>query len=102
MKSNAWSRGLLVTADGTGFVSHVGSVALRMLADQVGLTDTVSKALARRSFTPIHDRGGSWSMSRCSSLMAVRRSPTSTCSVTEASCSGRWRPRRRCGERWMS
>jgi hypothetical protein len=38
-------------------VSHVGSVALRLLADRVGLTDAVSKALTRRSFTPVHDRG---------------------------------------------
>ena len=57
MKSNAWSRGLSVSADGTGVVSHVGSVALRLLADRVGLTDAISKALTRRSFTPVHDRG---------------------------------------------
>jgi hypothetical protein len=57
VKSNAWSRGLSVSADGTGVVSHVGSVALRLLADRVGLTGAVSTALARRSFTPVHDRG---------------------------------------------
>jgi hypothetical protein len=30
---------------------------LRLLADRVGLTGAVSTALARRSFTPRHDRG---------------------------------------------
>jgi Transposase DDE domain group 1 len=57
VKSNAWSRGLSVSADGTGVVSHVGSVALRLLTDRVGLTDAVSRVLARRSFSPVHDRG---------------------------------------------
>jgi len=46
-----------VTADGTGVVSHVGSVALRMLADRTGLTGALSGALARRGFVPVHDRG---------------------------------------------
>jgi hypothetical protein len=48
---------LSVTGDGTGVVAHAGSVGLRMLADRTGLTGEVSKALARRSFTPVHDRG---------------------------------------------
>lgn len=46
-----------VTADGTGVVAHAGSVAVRLLADRVGLTGHLSTALARRSFTPRHDRG---------------------------------------------
>ncbi len=57
MKRTSWSAGLSVTDDGTGVVAHAGSVAVRMLADRVGLTAGLSKALARRSFTPIHDRG---------------------------------------------
>ena len=57
MQGSAWSRGLSVTADGTGVVSHVGSVALRMLADRTGLTGALSGALARRGFVPVHDRG---------------------------------------------
>jgi hypothetical protein len=57
VKSNTWSKGLSVSADGTGVVSHVGSVALRLLADRVGLTGALSAALTRRSFTPVHDRG---------------------------------------------
>jgi hypothetical protein len=38
-------------------VAHAGSVAVRLLADQVGLTGHLSTALTRRSFTPGHDRG---------------------------------------------
>jgi hypothetical protein len=46
-----------VTADGSGVVSHVGAVLLRMLADRVGLTQELSGALARRGWWPGHDRG---------------------------------------------
>ena len=52
-----WSSGLSVTADGTGVVAHAGSVAVRLLADRVGLTGGLSTALSRRSFLPVHDRG---------------------------------------------
>lgn len=38
-------------------VAHAGSVALRLLADRIGLTGELSKAMARRSFVPVHDRG---------------------------------------------
>ena len=38
-------------------VAHAGGVAVRLLADRVGLTGALSNALARRSFTPVHDRG---------------------------------------------
>jgi len=56
-KHMTWSSGLSVTADGTGVVAHAGSVAVRSLADRVGLTDQLSTALGRRSFRPVHDRG---------------------------------------------
>ncbi len=52
-----WSTGLVVSADGTGVVAHAGNVATRMLSDQVGLTGALSSAMARRGFTPTHDRG---------------------------------------------
>ena len=52
-----WSSGLVVSADGAGVVAHAGNVATRMLADQVGLTGALSSAMARRRFTPTHDRG---------------------------------------------
>ena len=57
MNSTSWSSGLSLAADGTGVVAHAGGVAVRLLADRVGLTQALSLALARRSFTPVHDRG---------------------------------------------
>lgn len=57
MKRTSWSSGLSVTADGVGVVAHAGSVGLRLLADRSGLTDELSRATARRSFVPVHDRG---------------------------------------------
>jgi len=56
VQSTAWSKGLRVTADGSGVVSHVGAVLLRMLADRTGLTQAVSGALTRRGWWPAHDR----------------------------------------------
>jgi len=43
----------------TGVVAHAGSVGLHPLADRIGLTGGVSRALARFSFAPRDDRG--WS-----------------------------------------
>ncbi|MBK6442752.1 MAG: IS1380 family transposase [Candidatus Phosphoribacter baldrii] len=57
MKSTSWSVGLSVTGDGTGVVAHAGSAAVRLLADRTGLTGALSGAVARRGFTPGHDRG---------------------------------------------
>lgn len=57
MKRTSWSAGLSVSGDGTGVVAHAGSAGLRLLADRTGLTATLSAVLARRSFTPVHDRG---------------------------------------------
>ena len=56
MKTTGWSRGLDVTADGRGVVSHAGVVLLRALADRTGLTSGLSKALATRRLLA-HDRG---------------------------------------------
>ena len=60
MKRTSWSQGLSVTADGRGVVPLAGSVAVRLLADRVGLTDRLSAALTRRGFVPGHDRGRVW------------------------------------------
>lgn len=57
MEPNAWSRDLSVEVGGHGVVSHAGSAVLRLLADNTGLTGAISKALRRRGFTPVHDRG---------------------------------------------
>ncbi|HLZ21134.1 MAG TPA: IS1380 family transposase [Ktedonobacterales bacterium] len=48
----------LVTKDGEGIANHVGSVALRDLADALGLTRALSEAMApRQERRPTHDRG---------------------------------------------
>ena len=60
MKGTSWSQGLSVTADGDGVVPLAGVVAVRLLADRVGLTQGLSAALARRGFIPGHDRGRVW------------------------------------------
>ena len=57
MKRTSWSSGLAISGDGSGVVAHAGSVAVRLLADRVGLTETLSTALVRRGFVPGHDRG---------------------------------------------
>ena len=41
-------------------VPLAGVVAVRLLADRVGLTEGLSAALARRGFAPVHDRGRVW------------------------------------------
>jgi DDE family transposase len=60
VKRTSWSQGLSVTADGAGVVPVAGAVAVRLLADRVGLTEALSAALARRNFSPVHDRGRLW------------------------------------------
>jgi hypothetical protein len=49
-------KGLQVTGDGTGIVSHAGVGLLRALSDRTGLTAGLSKALASPRLL-IHDRG---------------------------------------------
>jgi len=53
--ATGWSRGLDVTAGGTGVVSHAGLVLLRELADRTGLTAGLSAALPSPAWG--HDRG---------------------------------------------
>ena len=57
MHDSAWSKDLTVEVGGHGVVSHAGSAVLRLLADRTGLTGALSRALRRRGFTPVHDRG---------------------------------------------
>jgi hypothetical protein len=53
-----WSRDLSVEVGGRGVVSHAGAAAaVRLLADRTGLTGGLSRALVRRGFIPVHDRG---------------------------------------------
>ena len=59
-KGTSSSRGLSATADGDGVVPLAVAVAVRLLADRVGLIDGLSTALTRRGFAPGHDRGQVW------------------------------------------
>jgi len=54
---SAWSKDLTVEVGGRGVVSHAGLAVLRLLADRTGLTGALSRAVRRRGFTPVHDRG---------------------------------------------
>lgn len=57
MDVTGWSQNLSVEVGGCGVINHAGAAALRLLADRTGLTMGLSRALARRGFTPVHDRG---------------------------------------------
>ena len=57
MKRTSWSSGLSFSACDVGVISHAGVIAPRLLSDRVGLTAELSGAMARRRFTPVHDRG---------------------------------------------
>ena len=56
VNTTGWLKGLEVTSDGTGIVSHAGVALLRALADRTGLTGGLSRALASRRVL-VHDRG---------------------------------------------
>lgn len=53
----SWSAGLKVTGNGTGVVAHAGAAAIRLLADQVGLTGAISAAMGGNKNGRGHDRG---------------------------------------------
>lgn len=52
-----WSKDLDVDVAGHDVINHAGAAALRVLADRTGLTGGLSRAMTRRGFTPVHDRG---------------------------------------------
>jgi hypothetical protein len=54
--TTGWLKGLRITADGTGIVSHAGVALIRALADNTGLTAGLSGALASGRLL-VHDRG---------------------------------------------
>ena len=57
MDVTGWSRDLSVEIGGSDVINHAGAAVLRLIADRTGLTAGLSWALARRGFTPVHDRG---------------------------------------------
>ncbi len=56
MNTTGWVKGLRVTGDGAGIVSHAGVALLRALCDRLGLTGGLSRALASDRLLT-HDRG---------------------------------------------
>ena len=75
-----------VSADGSGVVAHAGAVAVRLLADRVGLTGELSSALSRRGFTG-HDRGRVLvDVATMIAARGVRRSLTSTHCAIKTRC----------------
>jgi Transposase DDE domain group 1 len=56
VNTTGWLKGLQVTGDGTGIVSHAGVALVRALSDRSGLTAGLSGALASPRLL-IHDRG---------------------------------------------
>jgi len=56
-ESTSWSKELAGELADQGVINHAGAAALRIIADRTGLTSALSRALARRGFVPVHDRG---------------------------------------------
>jgi Transposase DDE domain group 1 len=56
VNTTGWLKGLRVTGDGAGVVSHAGVGLLRALCDRIGLTGGLSRALATDRLLT-HDRG---------------------------------------------
>jgi len=56
VNSTGWLKGLKVSGNGTGVVSHAGVALIRALADNISLTAGLSRALASARLL-VHDRG---------------------------------------------
>jgi hypothetical protein len=55
--ATGWAADVSVEIGGRDVINHAGAAAVRLVADRTGLTDGLSRALARRGFEPVHDRG---------------------------------------------
>jgi hypothetical protein len=100
VKATGWLKGLQVTADGTGIVSHAGVALVRALADNTGLTAGLSGALASRRLL-VHDRGRVLAGLACAIADGAEVISDFRVMATRRACSG-WS--RRCpprGARWM-
>jgi hypothetical protein len=94
---NGWSRDLSVDIGGRDVINDAGAAVLRLLADRTGLTDGLSRALARRGFRPVHDRGRV--LADTAVLIADGGRVMSDLATLRdrSSCTGRSRPIRHCG-----
>jgi hypothetical protein len=100
VNTTGWLKGLRVTADGTGIVSHAGVALIRALADNTGLTAGLSKALASDRLL-VHDRGRVLADLACAIADGAEVISDFRVIGDRRSCSG-WSPR--CpprGGRWM-
>lgn len=95
MDGTGWSRDLLVEVGGRGVINDAGTAALRLIADRTGLTGGLSRALARRGFTPVHDRGRVFADTAVVIADAAGCCRTWRRCATSASCMGRCRRTRR-------
>jgi hypothetical protein len=57
VQGTAWADGLELVGDDDRLVGFAGALPLRLLAEQSGLRAGLSKAMARRGFDPVYDRG---------------------------------------------
>jgi hypothetical protein len=95
--NSAWSQDLTAEIGGRDVINHAGAAALRLLVDRTGLTAGLSRALARRGFQPVHDRGRV--LADAAVLIADGGRVLSDLATLrdQAGCTGRWRWIRRCG-----
>ena len=78
MQDTGWDHALKVTGDGEGLVGHAGTVLLRKLADQAGLTAALGSALVRAGKFPLVDR----SIALVSMAVAIALGATSMSDIT--------------------
>jgi hypothetical protein len=78
MEDTRWDHGLKVTGEGEGLVGHAGTVLLRKLADQAGLTAALGSALTRAGKFPLIDR----SIALVSMAVAIALGATSMTDIT--------------------
>jgi hypothetical protein len=57
VQSTSWADGLELIGDDDRLVGHVGALPLRLLAERTGLRAGLSRAMRRRGFDPVYDRG---------------------------------------------
>jgi hypothetical protein len=78
MKDTSWDHALEITADGHGLVGQAGAVLLRQLADRLGLTAALERALTVKGTFPQLSRG----MVLVSTAIAIAAGATAMADIT--------------------
>ncbi|RSM83228.1 hypothetical protein DMH04_24195 [Kibdelosporangium aridum] len=73
-----------VETDGRDVINQAGTAALRLIANRTGLTAVLSRALARRGFTPVHDRVEA--SIRCGKNTGLGHLPSTSIAINRARC----------------